>query len=165
MNLQPGVGYTFTGNGASATLIIDEAWPTFYENTFPFKVTANKVGTDWVVSVKPGTINNIEPTISGTLLSNIPPPTLNIGFSATYVLEYIYLEMPVGGSGSPPPFPDSPIITNYSTFQYNTDSTAYLLLAAVDKASGQVSQYVSGSQWGERYKCGTDDAAYYFGLV
>lgn len=162
MKLQPGVGYTFTTASGGASLIIDELTSI---QPHPFKVFCVKTAGGCIVRVTPGTINNIEPTIGGTQLSASPPPTLNIGSASSYTLEFIYLEMPVGGSGSPPPFPDSPIITNYSSYQYNSDSTAYLLLAAVDKASGLVSQYVSGSQWGERYKCGSDDAAYYFGLV
>jgi hypothetical protein len=128
-------------------------------------VFCTKVGSDYIVRVIPGTINNIEPTISGTQLSAVPPPTLNIGFSASPQTVYIYLLMPVGASGTPPPFPDGPTIIHDTAPQTNSDSEAYLLLASVDNSTGVVSQYVSGSQWGERYKCGANDAVYYFGLV
>jgi hypothetical protein len=166
MHLQPGVGYTFSGTGAAATLVIDEAW-VYAEGTHPFQVFCTKVGSDYIVRVIPGTINNIEPTI-GTppvQLSAVPPPTLNIGFSASPQTVYIYLLMPVGASGTPPPFPDGPTIIHDTAPQTNSDSEAYLLLASVDNSTGAVSQYVSGSQWGERYKCGSNDAAYFFGLV
>jgi hypothetical protein len=73
--------------------------------------------------------------------------------------------MPVGASGTPPPFPDGPTIIHDTAPQTNTDSQAWLLLASVDNSTGVVSQYVSGSQSGERYKCGSNDAAYFFGLV
>ena len=164
MNLQPGVGYTFTGNASSATLVIDEPW-VYQTQPHPFKVFCSKSGSDYIVRVVPGTINNIEPTMSSQQLSAVPAPTMNIGFSASPTTVYIYLQMPVGTSGTPPPFPDGPTIMHDTSAQTNTNSTAYLLLASVDNSTGAVSQYVSGSQWGERYKCGTNDAVYYFGLV
>ena len=164
MNLQPGVGYTFTGNASSATLVIDEPW-VYQTQPHPFKVFCSKVGSDYIVRVVPGTINNIEPTMSSQQLSAVPAPTLNIGFSASPTTVYIYLQMPVGTSGTPPPFPDGPTIMHDTSAQTNTNSTAYLLLASVDNSTGAVSQYVSGSQSGERYKCGTNNAAYFFGLV
>jgi hypothetical protein len=166
MIINPGVGYTFTGTGAAATLVIDEPW-VYAPSTHPFQVFCTKVGSDYIVRVIPGTINNIEPTMGSppTQLSAVPPPTLNIGFSASPQTVYIYLQMPVGASGTPPPFPDNPIVMHDTSPQTSTDSTAYLLLASVDNSTGAVSQYVSGSQWGERYKCGANDAVYYFGLV
>ena len=45
------------------------------------------------------------------------------------------------------------------------DAGGITLLASVDKSTGRVSQYVGGSQWGERWKCGSEDAVYYFGQV
>ena len=164
MNLQPGVGYTFTGNASSATLVIDEPW-VYQTQPHPFKVFCSKSGSDYIVRVVPGTINNIEPTMSSQQLSAVPAPTLNIGFSASPQTVYIYLQMPVGTSGTPPPFPDGPTIMHDTSAQTNTNSTAYLLLASVDNSTGAVSQYVSGSQSGERYKCGTNNAAYFFGMV
>ena len=164
MSIQPGVGYTFTNLGGSFALNIDEAQPQFVQ-PHPFKVFCYKSGSDYIVRVVPGTINNIEPTISGNQLSAVPPPTLNIGYSASPTTVYIYLEMPVGATGTPPPFPDGPTVMHDTTAQTSDDNTAYLLLASVDNSTGAVSQYVSGSQWGERYKCGTNDAAYFFGLV
>jgi hypothetical protein len=98
-------------------------------------------------------------------LSAVPAPTLNIGSSMSPTTVYIYLQMPVGASGTPPPFPEDPIIIHDTSPQTSDDNTAYLLLASVDNSTGAVSQYVGGSQWGERYKCGANDAVYYFGLV
>lgn len=164
MSIQPGVGYTFTNVGGAFALTIDEPW-VYQTQPHPFKVFCSKSGSDYIVRVTPGTINNIEPTMSGQQLSAVPAPTLNIGYSASPQTVYIYLQMPVGASGTPPPFPDGPTVIHDTAPQTNTDSVAYLLLASVDNSTGVVSQYVSGSQWGERYKCGANDAAYYFGLV
>jgi hypothetical protein len=166
MSVQPGVGYTFTNSGGAFALTIDEPW-VYQTQPHPFKVFCSKSGSDYIVRVVPGTINNIEPTMGSppTQLSAVPAPTLNIGYSASPQTVYIYLQMPVGASGTPPPFPDNPIVMHDTAPQTSTDSTAYLLLASVDNSTGTVSQSVSGSQWGERYKCGTNDAAYYFGLV
>jgi hypothetical protein len=163
--LGPGVGYTFTNGTGGMSLVIDD--PYIPAPTHPFKVSARKSGGDYLVSVVPGTINNIEPTMNTPpeQLSAVPPPTLNIGFSASPQTVYIYLLMPVGASGTPPPFPDGPTVIHDTAPQTNSDSEAYLLLASVDNSTGVVSQYVSGSQWGERYKCGANDAVYYFGLV
>jgi hypothetical protein len=162
--IQPGIGYTTTNVGGAVTLNVEQGWQ-FFAGPKPFEVSAYKSGANYLVRVYPGTINNIEPKMSGAQLSAVPPPTLNIGYSASPQTVYIYLQMPVGASGTPPPFPEDPIIIHDTSPQTSTDSTAYLLLASVDNSTGAVSQYVGGSQWGERYKCGTNDAAYYFGLV
>lgn len=164
MSIQPGVGYTFTNAGGAFALVIDEPW-VYQTSPHPFKVFCSKSGSDYIVRVVPGTINNIEPTMSGQQLSAVPAPTLNIGNSASPTTVYIYLQMPVGASGTPPPFPDGPTVIHDTSPQTSDDTVAYLLLASVDNSTGAVSQSVSGSQWGERYKCGTNDAVYYFGLV
>lgn len=162
--IQPGIGYTSTNVGGAVTLNIEPTWQ-FFAGPKPFEVSAYKSGSNYLVRVYPGTINNIEPKMSGQQLSAVPPPTLNIGSSMTPTTVYIYLQMPVGATGTPPPFPEDPIIIHDTSPQTSDDSTAYLLLASVDNSTGVVSQYVGGSQWGERYKCGANDAAYYFGLV
>lgn len=113
----------------------------------------------------PGTINNIEPEMSGDLLSAVPPPTMNLGYSATPATEYIYLLMPADTAVNPATWPDGPTVIHDSSAQSSTDGQAYLQLATVDISTGVVSQSVSGSQWGERYKCGTNNAIYFFGLV
>lgn len=164
MNLQPGVGYTFTGTGAAATLVIDNQW-VYDTPPHPFQVICYKSGSDYIVRVVPGTICNIEPNIGGTQLSAVPAPTLNIGYSASPQTVYIYVNTPVAGSGTPPTWPDSAEIISDTTPQVSDDTEAFLLLATVDNSTGVVSQYVSGSQWGERYKCGANDAVYYYGLV
>lgn len=167
MSIQPGVGYTFTNAGGAFAITIDEAPWVYVTPPHPFKVFCRKSGSDYIVTVVPGTINNIEPTMGTppTQLSAVPAPTMNIGNSASPTTVYIYLQMPVGATGTPPPFPDSPIIMHDTAPQTSDDTVAYLLLASVDNSTGAVSQYVSGSQWGERYQCGANDAAYYFGLV
>jgi len=162
--IQPGIGYTSTNVGGAVTLNIEPTWQ-FFAGPKPFEVSAYKSGSNYLVRVYPGTINNIEPKMSGQQLSAVPPPTLNIGSSMTPTTVYIYLQMPVGATGTPPPFPENPIIIHDTSPQTSDDSTAYLLLASVDNSTGVVSQYVGGSQWGERYKCGANDAAYYFGLI
>lgn len=162
--IQPGIGYTTTNVGGAVTLNVEPTWQ-FWAGPRPFEVSAYKSGSDYLVRVYPGTINNIEPKMSGTQLSAVPAPTMNIGSSLTPTTVYIYLQMPVGATGTPPPFPEDPIIIHDTSPQTSTDSVAYLLLASVDNSTGVVSQYVSGSQWGERYKCGTNDAVYFFGLV
>jgi len=164
MSIQPGTGYNFSNVGGATSLTIEPTWQ-YWTPPHPFTVQTYKSGTDYMVRVIPGTINNVEPEMSGTPLSDSPAPSMNIGYSASPATEYIYLTMPVGGSGTPPPFPDGPTITHDSTPQTSDNTTAYLLLASVDKSTGRVSQYVGGSQWGERWKCGSEDAVYYFGQV
>lgn len=162
--IQPGIGYTTTNVGGAVTLNVEPTWQ-FWAGPRPFEVSAYKSGSDYLVRVYPGTINNIEPQMSGQQLSAVPAPTMNIGSSMTPTTVYIYLQMPVGATGTPPPFPDGPTIIHDTSPQTSDDNTAFLLLASVDNSTGVVSQYVSGSQWGERYKCGANDAAYYFGVV
>lgn len=160
MNLQPGVGYTFSGTGASASLTIDEPW-VYQTPPHPFKVFCSKSGSDYIVRVVPGTINNVEPTLNGTQLSNNPPPEENIGNAASPTLEYIYLQLP----NSPGVFPDGPTVEHASTMPTADDTNGYILLATVDISNGQVTQNVGGSQWGERFKCGAADAQYFFSLI
>ncbi len=160
--IQPGVGYTYTNGPGGMSLVIDEQAGV---QPHPFKVFCVKGATGCIVRVTPGTINSIEPTLGGTVLSASPPPTVNIGSASSYTPEYIYLKMPVAASGTPPAWPDGPIIDNQSSLQTSDDTVAYLLLAVVDKSTGGVTQYVSGSQYGERLKCGANPAAYYFGIV
>lgn len=162
--IQPGIGYTTTNVGGAVTLNVEPTWQ-FWAGPRPFEVSAYKSGPDYLVRVYPGTINNIEPQMSGQQLSAVPAPTMNIGSSMTPTTVYIYLQMPVGATGTPPPFPDGPTIIHDTSPQTSDDNTAFLLLASVDNSTGVVSQYVSGSQWGERYKCGSDPAGYFFGLV
>ena len=165
MSIQPGVGYTFTNTGGAFALVIDEPW-VYQTQPHPFKVFCSKSGSDYIVRVVPGTINNIEPKMGSpaTQLSAVPAPTLNIGYSASPQTVYIYLQMPVG-TGTFPAFPDGPTVIHDTSLQTDTDSVAYMLLASVDNSTGAVSQYVSGSQWGERYKCGSDPAGYFYGLI
>ncbi len=164
MSIQPGVGYNLSSSKGAVSLVIDQPWQ-MWTPPHPFTVISYKSGSDYLVQVVPGTICNIEPTISGTQLSAVPAPTLNIGYSASPQTVYIYVNTPVAGSGTPPAWPDSAEIISDTTPQVSDDTEAFLLLATVDNSTGVVSQYVSGSQWGERYKCGANDAVYYYGLV
>ena len=164
MNFQPGVGYTVNQTGGAVSLTIEQPWG-FWTKPHPFTVSCFKDGSDFKVRVIPGTINNIEPQMSGDQLSAVPAPTMNIGYSASPATEYIYLLMPADTSTSPATWPDGPTVIHDSAPQTSTDAQAYLLLATVDISTGVVSQSVSGSQWGERYKCGANDAVYFFGMV
>lgn len=161
MSIQPGVGYTFTNLGGAFALTIDEAPAQNYTPPHPFKVFTTKTGSDYFFKVFPGTINNVEPTLNGTQLSNNPPPEENIGNAASPTLEYIYLQLP----NSPGVFPDGPTVEHASTMPTADDTNGYILLATVDISDGKVTQNVSGSQWGERFKCGANTAEYFFSLI
>jgi hypothetical protein len=164
--LQPGVGYTFSASGNTASLVIDQPWQ-FWSPSHPFTIYTGKSGNDWLVYVTPGTINNQVPTMGSPAVSltTLPPPKLNIGSALVSNPNYIYLLMPANTSSLPTVWPDQPSIIFDTAPQTDSDSQSYLLIGMVDSLDGTVTQYIGGSQWGERYKCGADDARYFYGLV
>lgn len=164
MNLQPGVGYTFTGTGAAATLVIDEPW-TYGTPSQPFQVICYKDGSDYKVKVVPGMVNSVIPYINGTLMTDPTYTPLTVPSSAgTYVVAIMCNADP-----APAYFPKSDseiVIETYPTT--DTDTEGYIGLAIItltSTASGlvaTVNQSVAGSLWAERHKYTEPDSASYF---
>jgi hypothetical protein len=124
----------------------------------PYKVTVYKDGSTWKAKVYPGSINGQTSTLGGQPLDATPAPTTTISASG-----YLYLEVThTDGSA----FPVSSEVKFDTTVPTpNTDTKAYIGLAYVEfsgTSAKKMSQLVTTSLWGERLKCGTSTAEYFF---
>ena len=141
--------------------------------------------------VCPGTLNNTVPVlddyVSGTTVkldrvtSGVAnPPTAQIGstaFDATSKETFIVLRAGVPATGTPN-FPDTdvtssryPLVVAGNALPADSDTYGYLLIAkiTVDNVTTPtvftVTQYVTGSLWGDRLKLGTLTARYYYARI
>lgn len=164
--LGPGVGYTFTNGTGGMSLVIDDA-PA--PAATPFTVTKAKLAGSDIVKIVPGMVNDVIPLINGVLMTDpahtpLPMP----GAAGLYVVA-----VQCNADPAPASFPkiDSEIVIEpYPTT--NTDTEAYLPLAILTITAAPsgglnvvVNQSVGGSQWGDRLKCGSNPAEYFFSMV
>ena len=124
----------------------------------PYKVTVYKDGSTWKAKVYPGSINGQTSTMGGTSLDDATPPTTTISASG-----YLYLEVThTDGSAFPV---SSTVEFDTAVPSPNTDTKAYIGLAYIEytgTSAKKMSQLVTTSLWGERLKCGTSTAEYFF---
>lgn len=123
----------------------------------PFYVTLFKDGTTNKFKVEAGTVNSKTPTLDGTKLDVLPAPSKTI--SAT---GYVYLKCQYSASGA---FPYTVTVEFGSTIPADDDEFSYVSIATIDITSGKATktaQVVTTSLYGERLKCGTGDAEYFF---
>lgn len=118
----------------------------------PFQVMLDtETETERTYSIISGTVNNLVP-------QNIDDP-ITVGTSSYYV----YLKVPFVS----PNFPanNTDFSWNISgTFPNDTDAFAYIKVADINP-DGSISQYVTGSLWGDRIKLGTQTATYYYARI
>jgi hypothetical protein len=134
--LQPGVGYTFTSDSKGYNLSVD----TPGRKRAALEVYTNAISaTAPAVSVQPGSVNKVIPTIGGNYIDAVIIPQLAV--SAT---GYIYLKA-TRGSGTP--FPATVEILFAATLPADTASLGHLALASVTKTGNslQISQLVRAS--------------------
>jgi hypothetical protein len=154
--INQGSGYTYEKslNGVSLDILPQASG----SNNHPFKVILVKDGTTWKFKVVPGTVNSKVPTLDGTLLDAATPPTKSLGSASGYV--YLDLEYEEGLG-----FPKTALVKYETTVPADTDTKSHVALAYVDFTGSipkKTAQYVSTSLWGERLKCGSSTAEYYF---
>jgi hypothetical protein len=164
--LGPGVGYTFTNGTGGMSLVIDDA-PA--PAATPFTVTKAKLAGSDIVKIVPGMVNDVIPLINGVLMTD--PAHTPLPMPAAAGLYVVAVQC--NADPAPASFPkiDSEIVIEpYPTT--NTDTEAYLPLAilTITAAPGGglnvvVNQSVGGSQWGDRLKCGSNPAEYFFSMV
>ena len=187
MSIQPGVGYTFTASSQGTNFSIQTPWaPWAYipvEDTCPFTIVDESVGTTYQFSCTPGMVNSVIPQIGNTpvatqRLDAIPTPTMPLTFDAT---GYGYIYIKVGADYSTPPtiYPVTtqtdilyPRVICTSFQQPATDGASYFLLAVAyqDPAATPpkpitITQLTCGSQWSDRIKVGAATAKYFFAAV
>lgn len=151
-----GVGYTFTNSSKGFSLEIEQQTHTVEH---PFQVyedsTAEGVA---ILRIKTGTINNQLPLVSGA----------EIGTANAYIQKpagggFIVLYIPASPS-SGAPFPASaPLILFQPSIDPSSETGVDVALAKVDLITTEanpipvliIQQLVTGSLWGERFKCGS----------
>ena len=126
----------------------------------PFLVKLVKVSGAWHFKVVPGTINSLVPTLDGTALDTDPAPTKSLGS----VSGYVYLECKYT-SGQPFPVAADLKVQYDTAVPADSDTMSYVALAYLDFSGAvpkKTAQYVLTSLWGERLKCGTNPAEYFY---
>jgi hypothetical protein len=155
--VEPGVGYTVNRIGGRASLVIDLDGVGATAAPHPYQVFLKKDGSTWKARVYPGSINGQTSSMGGSPLDASPAPLKTISASG-----YLYLEVTHTDGQD---FPVSSTVEFDTTVPSNTNTKAYIGLAYIDytgsKATKQ-SQLVETSIWGERLKCGSSDAEYFF---
>lgn len=181
MSIQPGTGYTFSCSSSGVTLNIDKPFIQYDGNDaasalslemlsiFPFKIAKTNPANsgDWTdllaylaqaaaeltpyvfvpdtgstFQVLPGTINGVVCSL-GTTACAVGDPPLNI-----YLQTY--------------PYGDEQIIATTSVLE-DSDEEAYVLLGSVDYTGK--TQVVMNSLVMERFKCGDNDARYWYSKI
>jgi hypothetical protein len=155
--MQDGTGYTYRDDAHGISLDI---LPQVSINKHPFLVTLLKVSGAWHFKVTPGTINSLVPFLETSPLDANPAPTKALGSASGYV----YIECKYT-SGQSFPVPADLKVMYDTTVPAGTDTMAHVNLAYIDFSGTnpkKTAQYVSTSLWGERLKCGTNPAEYFF---
>jgi len=155
--INPGVGYTYESNkgGVSLNILPGRGAPLH-----PFYVSLLKVSGAWHFKVVPGTINSLVPFLETSPLDSNPAPTKSLGSASGYV----YIECKYT-SGQSFPVPADLKVMYDTTVPTDTDTMAHVNLAYIDFSGTtpkKTAQYVSTSLWGERLKCGSNPAEYFF---
>ena len=149
--LLPGAGYDLYETGDGVSLVINAAEPTDTDHPFKVKVSGLKF------KVTAGTVNSKMPTLDGTALDAGTAPEKTI--SAT---GHVYLKCKHTAGVS---FPDTITVEYGASVPSDTDTYAYVDVATITVTSGagrKTAQVVETSLYGDRLKCGTDPAAYFF---
>jgi hypothetical protein len=161
--LQQGVGYTVTNSSGGQSLTIDAIG--IYKETLPFFIyeDSTEAGAR-CFRLNAGTFNNQFPTVGGA----------QVGQPAAYLPEpgatsVVVLTIPASESA----FPSGACtiaLTPGTAAPESSAGTAYVILGRIDVTTAQgdkqfaVSNLVSGSLWGERFKCG-EELQYWFSRI
>lgn len=161
--IQQGVGYTAINSSSGQSLTIDAVG--IYKETLPFFIyeDTNDQGAR-CFRINAGTFNNEFPTVSG---AEIGQPNAVIPEPSTTSL--VVMTIPASETA----FPAGACtigLTAGNTAPEASASVAYVVLGRirVTNTSGgkefAVDNLVSGSLWGERFKCG-DELEYWFSRI
>jgi len=152
--LLPGAGYDIHETADGVSLSINPAEPA--DTDHPFKVRLS--GLKFKVTA--GTVNSKMPTLDGTALDAGTAPEKTISSTG-----HVYLKC-AHSSGAA--FPNTVTVEYASSVPADDDTYGYVDIATITVTSGaakKTSQAISTSLYGDRLKCGSDPAAYYFSRV
>jgi len=116
--IDSGAGYSVNNVGNSVSLSIDSQIQ-FYPD-IPLSVQSV---TESKVSIIPGSVNQLIPTVDGTYIDAIPRPTITVSASGYIILRVVR----VAGQ----PFPNTPTIYWSATIPADTTSYGHFNLASV----------------------------------
>jgi hypothetical protein len=196
MTIQPGPGYTFTSSGQGTNLNVIQPLEGFtsmvYETAtkHPFYVSdlgPTTVGgvTKYWFTVKPGTVNNLDPMIASSayFMTHIPVSDYEFvyyEFTFNPTTNFAWIVLKLGYDAATDTFPDSntahvsaspsyPAVGCLSFEPVTNNVDAYLTIAkAYQNPTTKeitISQYVTGSLWSLRVQFGTTDAYYYYNRI
>lgn len=149
--LTRGVGYDLRETADTVSLVIDAAQPQ--DDDHPFRVTLN--GLKFKVTA--GTVNSKMPKLDGTNLDAKPAPEKTISASG-----HVYLKCKHTAGVA---FPDTVTVEYDTSTPTDTDTYAYVHIATIvvsGSAASKTAQPVRTSLYGERLKCGSSTAEYFF---
>ena len=116
--IDSGAGYSVNNVGNSVSLSIDSQIQ--YYPDIPLSVQSV---TESQVSIIPGSVNQLIPTVDGTYIDAIPRPTITVSASGYIILRVVR----VAGQ----PFPNTPTIYWSATIPADTTSYGHFNLASV----------------------------------
>lgn len=150
--IQPGVGYTYQGDSKGFSLQVDQQG----RRRHPLEVYSNPNNGSTAVSVWPGTVNGVMPTISGNSLDATIRPKLAIGSTG-----FIFVKV-TRASGDV--FPKTVVIQFASTVPADTSTTGHFTIATVTKTGDSltISQVISSSLIVGRQAYGVSAAVFYW---
>lgn len=149
--LLPGAGYDIYETGDGVSLVINAAEPSDADHPLKVRLSGLKF------KVTAGTVNSKMPTLDGTALDAGTAPEKTI--SAT---GHVYLKCKHTAGVA---FPDTVTVEYATTVPADDDTYGYVDIATITVTSGvakKTAQVVSTSLYGDRLKCGTNPAAYFF---
>jgi len=151
------VGVFVKGQGGPAPIVEAEFNYSEDDANHPYKVFLKKDGASWKARVYPGSVNGQTSTMGGNPLDATPAPLTTISASG-----YLYLEVTHTDGEN---FPVSSTVEFDTTVPENTDTKAYIGIAYIEytgTTAKKQSQLIETSLWGERLKCGSSPAEYFF---
>lgn len=152
--ITPGIGYTFKNSPDGFSLEIDQQGVTV-EHPFQVYEDSTAEGTS-VIRINAGTINNSLPTVGGAVIG-----TANAYLAKPGGSGFVYLLIPASNSDGAPYPASTPQVLFASSIPSKSLTTSYVGLAKIDLSTVDgasvltISQLVTGSLWGERFKCGS----------
>ena len=161
--LQEGVGYTLNNASGGQSLVIDIA--SRYKETLPFFVYEDTTeGGEPIFRINAGTFNNQFPTVDGFPIGN-----KNAYIDAPAANGLIVLRIQASDAAFPASTPQIIFSAGFSV-PGNGEEQANVAIAKIEvkteagQVSYTVSNLVSGSLWGERFKCGSE-LEYWFSRI
>lgn len=179
MKIQPGIGHVFDSSSMGFSIDTSEQFPS---QSSPGICQLNiyglrKVNQDYFINVSPGTVNNLVVVDNNDVaLNTVPPPDISVftagALSATLTTNYIYIVCQNDGA-TPPVYPDpTPYLYVSANIETDDDDYGHYLIGVVEGIVVNNEEVLTtynykgcSSIWTERFKCGTQTAAYWWSGV